>query len=895
MKVNFNIQFHTVWGQTLHIIGSIPELGEWNTPAAREMQYTGEGYWTLELDLPDVPVSFEYRYFMSSNNKLVFEEWQKNHLLSLTETRLSYVLLDYWQNHPQNRAFYSSAFSKSLFAHPCDKFERVVKSSRKVQMKVLAPRILKHQSLALVGNQKEFGYWDPKNALILACEKFPEWRVEFDATQLSYPIEYKFCVLDNEDKSIIRWENGDNRILNLPPLKDNEFGIISGLQFRDDTPDWKCTGLVVPVFSLRSNHSFGIGDLNDLHLVVNWAKMTSQKIIQILPVNDTTVTHSWLDSYPYNAISIYALHPLYLNLQRMGKLKDDSRDKYYTEKQRELNSLDVVDYESVDRIKWSFFRELFDQEGDNILSSQEFIDFFQENKEWLVPYAAYSYQRDKYQTPDFRQWKEYNSYNKYEIEQFCQPEKPHYKSIALYYFLQFHLHRQLIDVRNYAYANGIVLKGDIPIGISKSSVEAWTEPSYFNMDAQAGAPPDDFSATGQNWGFPTYNWENMEADHYTWWKKRFRKMSDYFDAYRIDHILGFFRIWEIPEKSVQGLSGYFNPSLPFNIQEIENAGLPFSRERFTTPHINEQFLPELFGEYTQEVRDVFLDRTSSRHFALKTNYNTQRKIQAYFTGLEDEKSKIIKKGLFSIANEVLFIPDPKLHDHFHPRISASVSYLYHELSNSDRYAFDYLYWNYFYQRHNEFWKEQGYKRLTPLISCTDMLVCGEDLGMIPQSVPEVMHKLQILSLEIERMPKESNVEFTDLHKLPYLSVCTTSTHDMSTIRSWWEENQEKTQRYYNFILKQEGPAPQECDPKTCEQILFNHLTAPSMLAIIPLQDWLSIDGNIRRKNCEEERINIPSNPRHYWRYRMHICLEELLQAEELNEKIRFLIEQSKRN
>ena len=895
MKISFNINFHTIWGQTLHVTGSIPELGSGNVAMAQSMNYSGDGNWNLEIELPDDNINFEYRYFLSSNGKLIFEEWQKNHHFSVRNPKSSYLLYDYWQNRPQNQAYYSSAFIKSFFAHPCDKFERVIKSNKRIVIKVLAPYIGRNQSLCISGNQEELGNWDSQKLLIMGCDKFPEWNIEIDAGKLTYPIEYKFCIIDNDSRDIIRWENGDNRVLNLPPIKENETGIISGLQFREYQENWKCAGLVIPVFSLKSENSFGIGDFEDLKKMLDWAKVTSQKIIQILPVNDTTMTHTRLDSYPYNAISIYALHPLYLNLEKMGALKNASRTAYYKQKQLELNQLDSVDYELVDQYKWEYFNEIYSQEGEKVLRSSEFMLFFEENKEWLIPYAAYSYLREKNKTCDFRQWKEFSKYEKGTIEKFCNPQSTHYTEIAIYHYLQFHLHKQISEVRNYAYSNGIVLKGDIPIGISRVSVEAWTSPVYYNMEMQAGAPPDDFSITGQNWGFPTYNWDIMENDQYSWWKKRFRKMSDYFDAYRIDHILGFFRIWEIPEKSVQGLLGYFNPSLPFSIQEIENAGLNFKVERFTTPHVNEAFLPELFGEYTSEVKPVFLERSSSKHFALKERFSTQRKIESYFSGKTDEKSALIREGLYRIANEVLFIEDHKKCQHYHPRILASTSFIYSELSNSDKYAFDYLYWNYFYQRHNEFWKEQGYKRLTPLISCTDMLVCGEDLGMIPHSVPEVMAKLQILSLEIERMPKESQVEFTNLKQLPYHSVCTTSTHDMTTIRAWWLEDREKIQRYYNQVLQEEGDAPVDCSVAICKQIIKNHLDSPSMLTIIPFQDWLSIDEQLRRADCESERINIPANTKNYWRYRMHITIEKLLDSETLNAAIRELIEDSGRN
>jgi 4-alpha-glucanotransferase len=890
MNIRFNIHFHTVWGQTLYITGSLPELGAWDSSFAKEMRHTGDGNWNLEIELPDNPVSFEYRYFLMSDNKLILEEWRKNHQMNVIDAKQTYTLIDYWQNRPGNMAFYSSAFTKSWFAHPCDKFERVVKSKKKLCIKALDSEIDRNYSLALLGSLPELGNWEIDKALIMNCDNFPEWSVELDAGQLpSYPFEYKLCVINNEDKSLIQWEKGENRLLTVPAIRENETLIVSGLQFRNDSTEWKCAGTVIPVFSLRSEKSFGIGDFADLKTCIDWLKLTSQKILQVLPLNDTTQTHSWTDSYPYNAISIYALHPIYLRLESIGTLNDSDRGDFYKKKQLELNALDETDYEQVDQFKWMYFREIYAQEGENTLKSQKFCTFFEENKDWLIPYAAYSYFRDISHTSDFRLWNKHRQYNREAIENFCRPDTPQYPEIALYYYLQFHLHQQLLQVKEYAYSRGIVLKGDIPIGVSKTSIEAWTEPQFFNMQHQTGAPPDDFSVNGQNWGFPTYNWEQLEEDNFRWWKKRFRKMSDYFDAYRIDHILGFFRIWEIPEDSVQGLLGWFSPALPLSIEEIENAGLPFKLERFTRAHINEQFLPELFGEFTQEVTAVYLDRSSSRHFAPKEKFNTQLKIKKYFAGKEDEKSRIIRDGLYAVCNEVLFIKDKQKPAHFHPRISAASSFLYSELDNSDKYAFDYLYWNYFYQRHNEFWKEEAYKKLTPLISCTNMLACGEDLGMIPHCVPEVIHKLQIFSLEIERMPKEPNVEFTHLHHLPYHSVCTTSTHDMPPLRMWWKEDKERTQRYYKNVLTKEGPDPENCSPEICEQIIFNHLNTRSMLTIIPLQDWLSLNKQTRRINENEERINIPANSKHYWKYRMHLPLEDLLKASELNDIISRLI------
>lgn len=889
MKIRFKIQFHTVWGQNLYISGSIPELGSWNNFDAKKMNYVGNGNWNLDIEIPDQPTEFEYRYFLLSDNQSILEEWDNNHRAKIDPTQDSYTFIDSWQNPPANRADYSSAFTKSWFAHTDNTRINPIKSNRRIIFKTSAPLIPSEYCLGIVGNQPAIGNWDIQQCLLLSSENFPEWSVELDASQIYFPIEFKFCLRKKEDHSYAVWEKGDNRIVSADFSDEKETIVISAVQIQtDEETKWKCAGTVIPVFSLRSEESFGIGDFHDLKKMVDWLDETAQRILQILPVNDTTASHSWRDSYPYNAISIYALHPIYLNIFRMGLLHNSERHAFYSQKQKELNALSEVDYEEVDKYKNQYFREIYEQEGESVLNSEAFRSFFNKNKDWLLPYAAYSYLRDLNGTSNFREWNEYRTYNKEEIEKLGSRESSSYKQIGFYFYLQFHADRQLAEAKEYAHSKRIVLKGDIPIGINKLSVEAWHEPHYFNMQSQTGAPPDEFSTTGQNWGFPTYNWVEMEKDQFRWWKKRFQKMSDYFDAYRIDHILGFFRIWEIPESSIHALLGQFSPALPFSLEEITNSGLNFRKEQFTQACIHEQFLSELFGEYTQEATQTYLDRITASHYALKEKYNTQRKIADFFHHNEIENSKI-EKGLMHICNEVLFIEDKQHIDHYHPRISASQSFAYRELDNSDQYAFDLLYWNYFYQRHNHFWRDSGYNKLKTLITSTNMLVCGEDLGMIPNSVPEVMQKLQILSLEIERMPKEISVEFTNLKQLPYLSVCSTSTHDMSPIRSWWKEDQQKTQRYYNEVLRKEGKAPEECSSEICRQIIRNHLEAKSMLTIIPLQDWLSVSDSVKRENDSEERINVPANPNQYWRYRMHWDVEDLISNKDFNNIIRELL------
>jgi 4-alpha-glucanotransferase len=467
----------------------------------------------------------------------------------------------------------------------------------------------------------------------------------------------------------------------------------------------------------------------------------------------------------------------------------------------------------------------------------------------------------------------------------------------LFYFLQYHLHQQLSEVHEYARANGVAIKGDIPIGVSPRSVDAWVEPQLFNTQVQAGAPPDDFSVTGQNWGFPTYNWEKMAEDGYSWWKKRFAKLAEYFDAYRIDHILGFFRIWEIPNNDVWGLTGNFHPALPYTQREIEQAGIWWDENRLTKPYLKEHVLYATFGKYTDDVKREYLLPDGWQFYKFKPEYDTQKKIETHFASLGynfGNKEVLIRDGLYKLHCEVLFLRDLRDPEKFHPRISMHSSATFIDMNEDQRRKLDKLYVEYFYHRHNEFWQEKAYNKLPALISSTNMLVCGEDLGMVPDSVPEVMQSLEILSLEIQRMPKKPNAEFAMPEDAPYLSVCTTSTHDMNPIRAWWEEDLAITQRFYNRALGMHGTAPEKCEQWIAEKIVQQHLESNAMWIILPWQDWMAVESKLCLEHPFAERINVPSNPRNFWCYRMHIPLEKLLKEHKFNDRIKEMVEKAGR-
>jgi 4-alpha-glucanotransferase len=743
---------------------------------------------------------------------------------------------------------------------------------------------MKRWQLAITGNQSLLGNWNPDNAVLLQNELFQSWKAEIE-TDIIFPLEYKYIILD-EHNNLIAWETGFNRIISgVDSHKPSDF-IDKNLHF--DLAPFRGAGVAIPVFSLRSEKSFGIGEFLDLKKLVDWAALTGQHIIQTLPVNDTSLTGSIADSYPYNTLSVFALHPIYLNLEAIGKLTDKKQQQYFAKKQKELNKRPKVDYEKVYQLKNDYFRLIFEQEKENTLSLKEYKNFIKQNKEYLLPYAVYCCLRDKYKTTDFSKWEDFAVFIPKKINDFATKNND---DVSFYLFLQYHLHKQLSEAHAYAKEKGIMLKGDIPIGVSPCSVDVWSNPKQFNTNQQAGAPPDDFSERGQNWGFPTYNWDAMATDNFRWWKNRLKYMSQYFDAYRIDHILGFFRIWQVPMQQKWGLLGQFNPALPFSESGIESYGLNLSQQQRTGVFISEDIVSKYFGEKANFVKKEFLQKQKNGTYLPKKGYETQVEILTYFS----EKKKLsaeeieLREGLLKMLCNVLFVEDDKQKGFYHPRISCHLNEAFGALTEKEKENYTRLYNDFFFHRHNEFWKHQALHKLPHLLSATAMLACGEDLGMIPACVPEVMGELNLLSLEIQRMPKEFGVEFGDPAGAPYLSVCTTSTHDMSPLRQWWEEDYEKSQRYYNYILHLEGNAPKTCKTFIAEKILKQHLQSPAEWVIFPLQDWMAIDESIRNPDAQAERINVPDNPNNEWNYRMHTSLESLLKATIFNQKIASLV------
>ncbi|MBC7937586.1 MAG: 4-alpha-glucanotransferase [Rhizobacter sp.] len=898
MTLNFYIRFSTKFGQTLFVSGNNKSLGNEDFTQAVSLQYFNEEFWRGRVDVPSTEINssdIEYRYMLKEADGTRVIEWGNDRVIKLSKISFSeIVLIDTW-NHAGDieNAFFTKAFQEVLLVSTLAPAKQKSIKTYTHEFKVKAPLLKEDEVVCIGGSGLQLGEWQTNQPLLLSKEG-NWWTIRLNLTSEIFPIAYKYGVYNTRQKMFSSYESGKNRTLNSESGKPALTVIHDGFaQFA--FPNWKGAGVAIPVFSLRSETGFGTGEFSDIKLLVDWAKISGLKLIQLLPINDTTATHSFADSYPYAAISSFALHPLYLNLGKMAGSKNTGVIKLLKKKQADLNNLPEVDYEQVMKVKFSVARELFILQQDEFLNDAKYFEFFELNRHWLVPYAAFCYLREKYKTADYNQWKSQRIFDEAAIQRLASPTQKHYDSIALHYFIQYHLYLQLKDATAYAHRNGIVVKGDLPIGIYRYGCDAWMAPELYNMNTQAGAPPDDFAIKGQNWGFPTYNWKKMQEDGFAWWRKRFEQMSEYFDAFRIDHILGFFRIWSIPLNAVEGIMGKFVPAIPVHINELNNQSISFLPNRYCRPYIPDHVVNERFGQEADYVKEHFLFWKDGS-FQLKPDFDTQRKIEHYFS-LQPESTQfhLVKQGLFDMVSNVIFFEEEGSQmQRFHFRINMHQTTSFRDLDDYTKQKLKQLYINYFFHRQDDFWKKEGLNKLPDLKRSTNMLVCGEDLGMVPDCVPDVMRQLGILSLEIQRMPKDAQREFFHPADAPYLSVVTPSTHDMSTIRGWWEEDAGKTQRFYNAVLGHYGPSPFYCEAKINKEIIIGHLFSPAMWSIFQLQDIMGIDETLRRNNPEEERINIPADPKHYWKYRMHIGLEELINKKEFNKELQTYIKASGR-
>ena len=897
MRIHFKMPFYTHWGQKLLVIGNIPELGNDDKTKALSLNFQQPENWSNEIEVNQTDsfeLNYKYVLFNESTGQFI-EEWGDDRNIIVDPAKTDHIFcVDSW-NAPGSieNVFLTAPFEQVLLQH--DHFTAYSKSSNKYThlFKVKMPMLKNSEAICLIGDCEALGKWSTNKPIIMSQTDGNWWTTEVDLSKAKVDVHYKYGVYDPEDKQFRYFESGPDH---TAPIIDSKktLVILSDGFVRIPNHSWKGAGVGLPVFSIRTKKSFGVGDFGDMKLLVDWAQKVGLKLIQVLPLNDTIGTHTDADVLPYAAISAFALNPLFLNLPAMGKLPaTHPLQVEYKAKQADLNAKELIAFMDVISYKLQYAKELYLQNKDKFLADKKFKTFFAENEYWLMPYAAYCVLRDQFGTPDYREWQEFSTYNKIKMVEFTSAGQPHFDDIAVNYYIQYHLHIQLSEAAAYAHEHGVVLKGDIPIGVNRNSVDTWVSPELFHMHMQAGAPPDMFAIKGQNWELPTYNWKEIEHTGFDWWKKRFSQMSNYFDTFRIDHILGFFRIWQIPISQVEGIMGHLNPSIPIHVNEFSQKGLWFDYNRFCKPYITDAILWDFFGEESSWVKANCMQIEDGWILRLKDSFLSQLTVDKLYQA--GEISERVKWGLFDLISNVLFFEVEESNGtQFYPRFGMESLRTFQDLDYYTQDRLRELYVDYFYRRQDANWYKSGMEKLPALKRATNMMICGEDLGMMTPCVTTAMKELGILSLEVQRAPKSSKIEFFHPNDAPYLSVVTPSTHDMSTIRGWWEEDRGVTQRFFNSQLGHWGEAPYFCESWICRDIILQHLYSPAMWTIFQLQDLLSISDSVRRSNPHDERINVPSNSMSSWRYRMHLNMEDLLEKEDYNNELKNHITQSGR-
>lgn len=882
--LHFQINYRTNSDEQLQICYSLD-----GNNIEKSILHTDNGYcWKTDIKTHDNTQHIRYAYQVINEHgtakRIECNCWRFFHFNHRSEI----LFCDSWADHTIDPIYLRAAFSKCLMKPRGGEQLHLQELTTPCLLILHALPPTNGMKWAVVGNTRDWGKWNIQHARMLQRSNTYEWTLPLTRADFEEGVEYKYILVDPLNPQRTIWENGNNRCIHADNLPVTASAIRQDEMPDIDMPRWKGAGCVIPVFSLRSKGSFGIGDFGDLRLFIQWAARTALKAVQLLPINDTTHSGTWRDSYPYNGISVFALHPMYLDPREW---KNSTAYKTYAPKAQVLNDLPVVDYDATYKLKTAFTKALYKEIGANITKSRYFKQFAGENNYWLEPYAQFCAYRDHFKTSNFRIWPK-----KAGTKEIAAPNLN--SQIVYHKFVQYLLHRQMSETHVEAQNLGVLLKGDIPIGICPDSVPAWVDGHLFHFNGQAGAPPDDFAKQGQNWGFPTYNWTEMAKNDYAWWRNRLNHLKKYFDAYRIDHVLGFFRIWEIPSEHVYGILGHFRPALPFSIAEIHGFGFNENVEKYSVPFFDENYIDSMAEKAEKGFKTSYFEPLTDG-LTLKPKYRSQRYIEQQ---VKDEATRTL---LMNLATEVLFIADPEQKGLYHPRISAQHTHVFDTLSEKDKQAFNNLHDVFFYQRHNQFWADEAMKKIPAITQSQDrnhpqmklfpldddgMLPCAEDLGMVPQSVKGVLERLQILSLEIQRMPKTYGLAFDNLEHNPYLSVATIATHDMPPFRLWWKEEPKKRQMFWHEVLQHDGEASEEANPEICEDIVARHIHCPSMLCMLALQDYLGISPELRNPHPETEQINVPANPNQYWQYRMHLTIEDLIQATSFNEKLISLIQ-----
>ncbi len=658
------------------------------------------------------------------------------------------------------------------------------------------------------------------------------------------------------------------------------------------------TGIVVPLSALYTKECPDVGDFLALKPFAEFCKKCNLTIIQLLPVNDTGTQSS-----PYSGLSAFALHPLYIRLEDLPEFQeiiaeDSTFAEEYTKYKKDFTYSRRFDYDAVLCRKTELLRKVYtfiEKKNDSTIRTA--MEAFVKANEWIIPYAVYKNFKDDHLQASWKEWEK--SLQEYTIDDINTIWNTPELSSKLYFFVwsQMRAAEQFKSAADYVKSLGITIKGDIPILMNEDSADAWAYKDYFNHTMRAGSPPDGENPMGQNWGFPTYKWDKIAKADYSWWKSRIKTASDYYSAFRIDHILGFFRIWAVNENDTTAYLGYTLPCHSFTAKKLNEIGFDNDRIKWlSVPHIPTNIIEDITWNHDEAVNILskVCDRIGNEEL---WNFNKKIKgdkliYQLHFSDDADKDNRI-KDALARKWRDRCLIETSK--NHFVPVWKYYESTSWNTLNQDEKNKLQTLFTEKD-QAENKLWKKQALNALTPITKETNMIPCAEDLGVNLESMPEVLKKLSILSLKVLRWSRkwsENDQPYYSLKDFPSLSVCTTSVHDSPTLRQWWNNEKDSVRKYlemcsYEQTSDMEGVNPDDCfNPHIAYKMLVSAARTNSQWFINPLQDYLYMDEKFYSENPDDERINVPGTVNGFnWTWRIPAMIDELTANENLARNIK---------
>jgi len=647
-------------------------------------------------------------------------------------------------------------------------------------------------------------------------------------------------------------------------------------------------GIAVPVGALRSKNGMGVGEFSDLSHLAHLCRKMKIKLIQILPVNDTG-----FESSPYSSLTAFGLHPLYLRIDELDEFltADKKVIKRYKAAKEEFNKCERFSHFKVLKEKLEICRSLYNANKEKIVKSAGQSDgslaLWIEQNAWVKEYAVYRRLKEANGGKSWKEWQEHGTVTHEDIDKLWK-DQTLLEDHLFWVWLQQSLDTQFSKAAKDITELGLYLEGDLPILMNDDSCDVWANPEIFIQELSAGAPPDMYSPDGQNWGFPIYNWEAQEKDNFSWWRRRLGAAAKYYQAYRIDHVLGFFRIWASSREDNSSVLGRFVPFTPVLLGDLKKMGFEKSRIRWISlPHIKtSEIIDTLRNNWGSVFNEAEISAAANEIFSRTLDRVNNEELWVFKKNIKGEKD--IKN--LDIHPSIINYLNQKWHDRmfyeyergkFSPVWYYGNTSAWNSLSNDEKGNMEAL-MNKRRAKSEKIWENQGKKLLSILAESSSMLPCAEDLGAVPPCVPKVLSKLKIFGLRVVRWFREWDVNgqpYVPFDQYPQLSVCTPAVHDSSTVREWWEREADQAQ-FAGFIGV--PSLPKIYNPGTAKIILSKIASARSRFRVFQIQDLLHLSNKWYAGDPAAERINVPGTSNDFnWTYRLPASISEIARDKEL--------------